>query len=107
MATVFTEIREVRGVKVAGPPKEVKVYSPIVLKPDDNFDEVFSKLVSEGWGVNTSDYMQADTAEEAVKLQAASFPSLEFQPVLLPNPTVMHPFINAGKWVAFHRGRIE
>lgn len=101
------EIREVRGVKVAGPPKEVKVYSPIIMKPEDNFDEIFNKLVSEGWGVNTSAYMQADTVEEAVKLQAASFPSLEFQPVLLSNPTVMHPFINAGKWVAFHRGRIE
>jgi len=99
------EIRELRGVKAAA--KEVKVYSPIMLKPEDNFDEVYNKLISEGWGVNTAEYMQADTVEEAVKLQAASFPSLEFQPVLLPNPTVMHPFINAGKWIAFHRGRLE
>jgi len=101
------EIREVRGIKAVGPPKEVKVYSPIIMKPEDNFDKVFDKLISEGWGVNAAEYMQADTAEEAVKLQAKSFLSLEFQPILLPNPTVRHPFINAGKFVAFHRGRIE
>jgi len=69
------------------------VLPPIVLKPEDNFDDVLRKLYSKGWRVNSAEYMQADTVEKAVELQAKTFPSLEFQPVKMPN----------GKWVAFHR----
>jgi len=94
---------EPEGLKVKESESEVTIYPPIILKPEDNFDEVFDRLIREGWMVNSALYMQADTLEEAVKLQAKSFPSREFQPVLLPNPTIRHPFLRQGKWVAFHR----
>jgi len=95
------EIRATRGV--IPKEEEVKIYSPIVLSPEEDFDKVFDKLHSEGWSVNTAEYMQGNTPEEAVQLQAKSFPSLEFQPVQLPKPTVRHPILTPGKWVAFFR----
>ena len=82
---------------------EVKVYPPIILKPEDSFDKLLEKLYAEGWGINSAEYMQADTLEEAVKLQAKSFPYLEFQPVQLPKPDHLYPYHHEGKWVAFHR----
>jgi len=47
--------------------------------------------------------MQGDTPEEAVELQRRSFDCLEFQPVQLPKPQMLHPELIPGKWVAFHR----
>ena len=67
--------------------ENVRVYPAIILKPEDNYDAVFDRLHAEGWSVNSSEYMQANTLEEAVMLQAESFPCLEFQPIQLPNPT--------------------
>ena len=83
--------------------ENVRVYPAILLKPEDNYDAVFDRLHAEGWSVNSSEYMQANTLEEAVMLQAESFPCLEFQPIQLPNPTDRFKWISAGKWVAFHR----
>ena len=82
---------------------EVKVYPPIILKPEDSFGKLLEKLYAEGWGVNSAEYMQADTLEEAVKLQAKSFPCLEFQPVQLSKPDNQYSYHHEGKWVAFHR----
>jgi len=82
---------------------EVKVYPPIILKPEDSFNQLLEKLYAEGWGINSAEYMQADTPEEAVKLQAKSFPCLEFQPVQLSKPDQLYPYHHEGKWVAFHR----
>jgi len=82
---------------------EVKVYPPIILKPEDSFGKLLEKLYAEGWGINSAEYMQADTPEEAVKLQAKSFPYLEFQPVQLSKPDTLYPYHHEGKWVAFHR----
>ena len=82
---------------------EVKVYPPIILKPEDSFGKLLEKLYAEGWGVNSAEYMQADTLEEAVKLQAKSFPCLEFQPVQLSKPDNEYSYHHEGKWVAFHR----
>jgi hypothetical protein len=82
---------------------EVKVYPPIILKPEDSFGKLLEKLYAEGWGINSAEYMQADTLEEAVKLQAKTFPCLEFQPVQLSKPDNQYPYHHEGKWVAFHR----
>jgi len=49
--------------------ENVRVYPAVLLKPEDNYDAVFDRLHAEGWSANSSEYMQANTLEEAVMLQ--------------------------------------
>jgi len=74
-------------------PRIVKPH--IVMSANESFDQVSQKLYAEKWMVNSN--LKADTLEGAVELQAKTFPCIEFQPVQLPD----------GKWVAFHRTRVE
>jgi hypothetical protein len=85
--------------EVALKPK-AEIYPAIIVEPSHSYKALFQKLYSEKWGVNDAEYMRADTLEEAVALQARTFPALEYQPVKLP------PYMG-GKWVAFHRKRLE
>jgi len=78
-------------------PMEVpRIVKPqIVMSPNESFNQASQRLYAEKWMVNSN--LKADTLEEAVELQAKSFPCIEFQPVQLPD----------GKWVAFHRTTVQ
>jgi len=86
-------------VREATPMSQVEVprivRPAIILTANDSFEQVLQRLYAEKWGVNSN--LQADTLEEAVELQAKTFPCIEFQPI---------QFLS-GKWVSFHRTTIK
>jgi hypothetical protein len=85
--------------------------TPITLKSEDSLEDLKEKLCGEGWNVNDAYYMHGKTPEEAVELQAKSFPCIEFQPVFYGNlkelPKWLEEHENELGWVAFHRTPIK
>lgn len=76
------------------------VKPPIIMQPSHSFEALMETLYEQGWKVNSN--LKGNTMEEAVELQAKTFPCIEFQPVHLPP----HPYMD-GKWIAFHRTTVE
>jgi len=87
------------------------VKPPITLNPEDSLEDLKEKLYGEGWNVNDAYYMHGKTPEEAVELQAKSFPCIEFQPIFYGNlkelPKWLEGYEDKLGWVAFHRTTVQ